>query len=172
MTLVSFVTFMFSCLSLVAIAMSLVLIVMLAMGKKPAVPDWIAWAIATIATSGSLFYSEVAGYIPCKLCWYQRIFMYPLVLIIGLALVQRKKAADFILALSIPGFLIAAYHITIQWLALAVPGISDACSATGASCVSAEFMTFGFISIPFMSASAFLLLIVLAIVQKRSLIAQ
>ncbi len=170
MSLTSAITLFLSLLSLVALAMSAVLFVMLLMGKKPLAGQAKAFAglIALIATSGSLYYSEVAGYIPCRLCWFQRIFMYPLVIIIGLALLQHKKAANFILGLSIPGLLIAAYHTCIQWAALAVPGVSDACSATGASCVSSEFMTFGFISIPFLAMSAFLLIIMLAWAQLRN----
>ena len=52
-----------------------------------------AWLVATLATAGSLYFSEVAGFAPCTLCWYQRIAMYPLVVILGAAIVKRQGRA-------------------------------------------------------------------------------
>jgi disulfide bond formation protein DsbB len=165
MSLTSNITFVLAVGSLLTL---LVCVYLFAHGKKHQHQAlWIAFIGATIATLGSLYYSEIAGFEPCRLCWYQRIFMYPLVLILGVSLWRKRDASDYLLALAIPGALIAAYHWGIQMMALATPGFSDSCSALGASCISAEFMTLGFISIPFLSLSMFLLLIVLAWTMKR-----
>ena len=120
-----------------------------------------ALIVALIATSGSLFYSEIAGYEPCKLCWFQRIFMYPQVLLLGLALWKKegKQIAPYSVLLSSIGALIAGYHYLLQ-LDL-VPSLP--CSAVGysVSCSQRFVMQFGYITIPLMAFTAFLLIIVL-----------
>jgi disulfide bond formation protein DsbB len=127
---------------------------------------WMAFIGALIATLGSLYYSEIAGFEPCRLCWFQRIFMYPLVLILGMSLWRKHDASDYVLGLSIPGFLIAAYQWVLQ-MRYTFSTVSDSCSATGVSCAAPEFMIFGFVSIPFLSLVMFLLLIVLGWTMKR-----
>lgn len=128
----------------------------------------LAFIIALIATSGSLFYSEVAGYDPCRLCWYQRIFVYPMVILFGIAHLKKdKRIFGYAAPLAIIAGLIAAYHYSIQMRAVATPGISDACSATGASCVSSEFFAFGFITIPFMDLIACILILLLALAYRK-----
>lgn len=127
---------------------------------------WIAFIGATIATLGSLYYSEIVGFEPCRLCWFQRIFMYPLVIILGLGLWRKHDISDYLLGLSIPGFLIAAYQWVLQ-MRYTFSTVSDSCSATGVSCAAPEFMIFGFVSIPFLSMSMFLLLVVLGWTMKR-----
>src|SRR5699024_11603122 len=75
------------------------------------------WTLAVVATVGSLFYSEVIGYVPCELCWVQRIFMYPLVVIYGVAAMKRDvniAAPGFIL--SMIGFFVSLYHYLVQKL--------------------------------------------------------
>jgi len=124
-----------------------------------------AFGIALIATLGSLFYSEVAGYTPCTLCWYQRIFMYPQVLLWGLALVKREQViADYGIALSIVGGFIAAYHYALQF----VPKPTF-CSAVGysVSCTQDFFLQLGYITIPMMSLTAFLLILLSAIILRQ-----
>jgi disulfide bond formation protein DsbB len=120
----------------------------------------LSFLVALIATAGSLFYSEIAGYEPCKLCWFQRIFMYPQVVILGIALYKKHQGvADYILALSGIGALIAAYHYLLQI------GVASGllCNAVGhsASCSQRFVMTFGYITIPMMALTVFLLIIVL-----------
>src|SRR3989338_190832 len=74
-----------------------------------------AFLVALFATLGSLFYSEIAHYTPCLLCWYQRIFKYPQVFLLGLGLVKRdKNIADYSLLLSVIGGILAAYHYLLQ----------------------------------------------------------
>lgn len=75
----------------------------------------LAWVMAVIAMAGSLYYSEVAGYPPCEYCWYQRIAMYPLVVILGVALLRRDHGVRrYVLPLAIPGGLISAYHYGVE----------------------------------------------------------
>ncbi|WP_102027976.1 disulfide oxidoreductase [Salirhabdus sp. Marseille-P4669] len=114
----------------------------------------IVWAIALVATMGSLFYSEIMHFEPCKLCWFQRILMYPLVIIFGTAYVKK----DFSIAL--PGYILsmigaplALYHYIIQQ----VDTLSaDFCGQV--SCTAKYVNYFGFITIPFLSFVAFTLI--------------
>lgn len=112
--------------------------------------------IATMATVSSLFLSEVAGFPPCKLCWYQRIFMYPQVIVLGVGLLYNDLKARLIaLILSIIGVLIAVYHILVQFFPA-----SFKCSDEVANCALKSFTYYGFITIPVMSLVAFLAIIV------------
>jgi disulfide bond formation protein DsbB len=113
---------------------------------------WLAFAVALTATAGSLYFSEVAGLEPCTLCWYQRIAMYPLVLILGVAAWRgdwgvRRYAAP----LAAIGAVVATYHVALQRL----PGLpSTGCSLT-APCSAIDLERFGFVTIPFMALVAF-----------------
>ncbi len=123
----------------------------------------LAFMVTFTATLGSLFYSEIALYEPCRLCWFQRIFMYPQVIIFAVALYKKTNDAfKYSIPLAIIGGLIAAYHYSIQLIGLAKPSFSDACSMTGVSCVSTQILKFGYITIPLMSLTAFVLLLVFA----------
>ena len=125
-----------------------------------------AFIVALTATAGSLFYSEIAGFTPCTLCWYQRILMYPQVFLFGVALWKNEyKTADYHIVLSILGALIAGYHYLLQIGVL--PELP--CSAVGfsVSCAERFTMNLGYITIPLMSLTAFLLIILLMAVKKR-----
>lgn len=112
--------------------------------------------IASFATISSLFLSEVAGFPPCKLCWYQRIFMYPQVIVLGVGLLYNDlKARLMALILSIIGALVAMYHILVQFFPA-----SFKCSDEIANCSLKSFTYYGFITIPVMSLTAFLAIIV------------
>ena len=118
--------------------------------------------VALIATFGSLFFSEIAGYSPCKLCWYQRILMYPQVLLIGLALwIKDNKIIRYILPMSIIGALIAGYHYLLQ---IGIITTNLPCSTVGYSSSCTEFfiLEYGYITIPMMSLIAFLMIILLS----------
>lgn len=119
------------------------------------------WVISLIATLGSLFFSEVMHYEPCKFCWYQRILMYPLVLIIGIAYIQRNaKIAVTTLAFSIIGICVALYHYGMQ----KVPFLHDNAVACGMVPCTGQYINWlGFITIPFLSLIAFLLILVTSI---------
>ena len=125
----------------------------------------LAFVVALIATLGSLFYLEIAGYDPCKLCWFQRIFMYPQTIVLGIAL--WRKDANIVLyglTLSIIGALIAFYHYVMQ-LGM-VPSLP--CSAVGysVSCSQRFVLQLGYITIPMMALTAFLLIIIFLIFSK------
>jgi len=124
-----------------------------------------ALLVSVVATGGSLFLSEVAHFEPCKLCWFQRIFMYPLPLILGVANARKiKEVKSFVLPLSLIGALIALYHYYLQ----ISPGVPIPCSAVGfsVSCSERFFTYFGYITIPWMSFSAFVLIIVFMLFEK------
>jgi len=88
----------------------------------------LAFLVSLAATSGSLFLSEIAHFEPCKFCWFQRIFMYPLVFILGVAIYKKLKDAWlYVLPLSIIGGFIAIYHYFLQ----VNPEALAPCSATG-----------------------------------------
>lgn len=124
----------------------------------------ISFIVALVAMAGSLFYSEVAGYDPCKLCWYQRILMYPQVVLLLVALIQKRKdITDYSLVLSIVGALIAGYHYLGQLSITSLP-----CSVVGfsASCSQRFVLQYGYITIPVMAFSAFVLMIILMTLKR------
>lgn len=119
----------------------------------------LSFLVALGATLGSLFYSKIIGYEPCVLCWYQRIFMFPQVFILGLALIKKDfSVMPYIKTLSLIGLVIAGYQSLLQMDL--VPSI--ACSASAISCAQRYFLTFGYITLPLMGFTAFMLLIMLA----------
>ncbi|MEK7122502.1 MAG: disulfide bond formation protein B [Patescibacteria group bacterium] len=126
-----------------------------------------AGIVALVATVGSLFYSESAGYDPCKLCWFQRILMYPQVILFGLALAGRLR--DYLVAagtLSGIGALVAGYHYLLQ-IGVITGGN---CGAVGysAACSQRFVMNFGYITIPMMALSAFLLILLISIAAHKT----
>ncbi len=125
----------------------------------------IAFATALVATLGSLFYSEIAGYEPCKLCWLQRIFMYPQAIILGMALWKKdRNIVRYSIVLSAVGAVIAAYHYLLQ-LGIA-PALPCAAVGSSAACSQRFVMEFGYITIPLMSLSGFLLILVSMVAAK------
>lgn len=114
-----------------------------------------AFFISLFATALSLFYSEIAGFEPCKLCWLQRIFMYPQVFILGLAWFKKEyKIVDYGIVLAIIGSLIAVYHNYIYYGGTSI----FPCDAfgLGVSCTRRYVFEFGFVTIPLMSLTSFL----------------
>ena len=123
---------------------------------------FVIWAQALTAMLGSLFYSEIIGYEPCEFCWYQRILMYPLVIIYGWALVKKdfRLAAPGLLLSGI-GVLLSAYHYLLQ----KVPVLSEAGAACGRVPCNVQYVNyFGFITIPFLSLTAFTVIFVLHLI--------
>ncbi len=106
------------------------------------------------ATLGSLFLSEIANIQPCILCWYQRIALYPQVVLTYIAIVREENIKPYLLSLNVIGGGIAVYHIIIQ----SIPTASVFnCDATGVSCTKSPFEFFGYITIPVMSLTVFLI---------------
>ncbi|MEK6872806.1 MAG: disulfide oxidoreductase, partial [Nanoarchaeota archaeon] len=118
--------------------------------------------VSVIATLGSLFYSEILRYTPCILCWWQRIFMYPQVLIFGFAFLKKdNKIANYSILLSFIGGVIALYHYLMQIGAIR----GSTCDIVGysLSCSETFFLSYGYITIPMMALTAFILLIFLGL---------
>lgn len=126
---------------------------------------YLAWALAWIATLGSLYYSEIKHFTPCVLCWYQRILMYPLVLIIAVGILRKDKDLPYyVLPLSITGWLVAMYHTLLQTRLL--PEAIAPCTL-GASCTTKYVGYFGFITIPLLSLATFTLVTLLMFLALR-----
>ena len=118
-----------------------------------------ALLIAVISTGGSLFFSEVMVLPPCVLCWYQRILMYPLILIFSVGLFRKaKESFVYGIALSITGLVIAVYHNLLYYHL--IPESITPCTS-GVSCTSRQIEWFGFVTIPLMSLIAFLIITVI-----------
>lgn len=117
-----------------------------------------AFIVAILATMGSLYFSEIAHFDPCRLCWYQRIAMYPLVVILGIAAVRRDSDAGiYVRALAAIGAVISTYHLALEW----IPSLDTGACGIGPSCTVIWFREFGFISLPMLALAAFLLIFTL-----------
>lgn len=122
---------------------------------------YLAWTCAALGVLGSLYFSEVKGLEPCHLCWYQRIFLFPLTLILGIGTYQGdSKVVRYTLLLAFFGFLFAIYQVAIQ----EIPGWNpiELCGA-GPSCTEKTNIGLGFITMPMLSALNFFLIILLLI---------
>jgi disulfide bond formation protein DsbB len=125
---------------------------------------WLAWAVAAVATVGSLIYSEVIHFVPCRLCWFQRIFMYPLAIILLVGAIRRELVVKFYaLPLSLIGLAISVWHYLIQVYPSLEGGSCDPVNPCSARYVE----VFGFISIPFMAGAGFTLITVLLLIFVR-----
>jgi disulfide bond formation protein DsbB len=116
----------------------------------------VAWIVSIVTTLGSLYYSEHAGFIPCELCWYQRILMYPLVIVLGVGWLRRDPrawmtAAPFVVL----GAPLSLYH----WLVERVPSFAESSSCSiVAPCTTPYFEKLGFVTLAWMCMSSFLLI--------------
>lgn len=125
----------------------------------------LALVVATFATIGSLIFSEVLKFPPCVLCWYQRIFMYPLVIILAVGIWKKDKNLPFFaLPLSIIGGIIAIYHNLLYYKI--IPESVVPCTL-GISCTTRFIEWFGFITIPFLSLLAFTSITILMLFYKK-----
>ena len=117
---------------------------------------YLAWIVSLIATGGSLYFSEVRLFVPCTLCWYQRVLMYPLVILLGIASYRQDKGIIFYaLPLAVFGGGISLFH----YLEQKVPGFGspELCRAGGVPCTGEYINWLGFITIPFLALTAFTL---------------
>jgi len=113
---------------------------------------WLAWLVVVASTIGSLYYSDGVGFEPCSLCWYQRIALYPLLVILPVGAVTRDRfVARYALPLTAAGAVLALYNYLVQLF----PGIEVACS-TEVSCSTIDVQAFGWLTLPLMSLVAFL----------------
>ena len=160
------ITMSLGTLALVAMATAVALAIALALprgrawlrktlgGNERHVIGW-ALAVALIAMSGSLYFSSVLKLPPCMLCWYQRIAMYPLVLVLGVGFFRGDSNVwRFALPLPIVGAVISAYHVALQFQ----PSLEVVACTTGVPCTARVLVVHGFVSIPVMASAAFLLI--------------
>ncbi|UHA74953.1 disulfide oxidoreductase [Paenibacillus sp. 481] len=126
---------------------------------------YFAWIVALVATSGSLYMSEILLFEPCKLCWVQRIFMYPLVLLLGIAAYRDdKEIVRYTLPLTIVGGAVAIYHYMVQ----KVPGMAESSPCQmGVPCNYDYLDWFGWITIPLLAFVAFLLITILLLIARK-----
>ncbi|MGY0693304.1 disulfide oxidoreductase [Virgibacillus sp. FSP13] len=125
---------------------------------------YFAWIVSIVATLGSLYFSEIRGFIPCELCWYQRILMYPLTLILGIGTFQNDHSVKkYVLPLAIIGWFTSLFH----YLEQKVPGFAKIkpC-ADGVPCSSEYINWLGFMTIPLLAFVAFTFIIVLMLFIK------
>lgn len=119
---------------------------------------WLAALVALVSTTGSLYLSEVAGFEPCALCWYQRIAMYPLVVILGIAAARGDVAVRrYAAPVAVIGAAISVWHIGVERL----PGLPSGSCSLSAPCDLIWVERFGFVTIPVMALAGFLAILTL-----------
>lgn len=124
----------------------------------------LAALVATSAMAGSLYYSEIAKFVPCELCWFQRIAMYPLALLLTIAAVRRdRRIAAYAVPLAVAGLAVSIYHYQLEWF----PNQGSSC-AVDAPCSARQVEVFGFVSIPFMAGCGFIAIIGLLLVSRQT----
>ncbi len=124
----------------------------------------IAGSVAVAAMLGSLYFSEVADFIPCKLCWYQRIAMYPLAVLLVMAAIRRDRwILLYVRVIAVLGLVVSAYHVWIQWF----PEKSNFCEFDN-PCSARWVEAFDRVTIPQMAGLSFVLIIATATIGLRS----
>jgi disulfide bond formation protein DsbB len=125
---------------------------------------WLAFIVAAVATAGSLYFSEVANYVPCRLCWFQRIGMYPLAVILLIAAIRRDRAIRwYAMPLAAVGACVSMYHYLVEWH----PRLEgDVCDPTN-PCSLVWFREFGFVTLPFMALCGFAAILALLAPSRR-----
>ena len=123
----------------------------------------LATMVAVGATFGSLYFSEIRNFVPCEYCWYQRIAMYPLALILLIATIRRdKNILPYALSLSLSGLALSVYHYQLQLF----PEQSSSCGLD-ASCTYRWIEVFGFITIPLLALTSFAFISMILIATPR-----
>jgi disulfide bond formation protein DsbB len=133
-----------------------------------AMDDIALWAISAVATGtmlGSLYFSEIAGFAPCELCWYQRIGIYPIAIMSWVALVRGdRRLGPYWIALSLAGIAVSIYHYVLE----SFPKIKSSVCSVDVPCNVVWFREFGFVSLAFMAGCAFIFVIAMSIVMMNS----
>lgn len=159
----------FGILALVAIVVEVVALIAVVTRR---VPSWLrddvalplATSIAAVATGGSLYLSEVAGYLPCALCWYQRIAMYPLTIVLGVAAVRRDTQVwRTALPIAAVGSIISVWHVAVERNPSLGGGVCD----PAAPCSLRWVEEFGFLTLPTMAGIGFVAIALLSLAARR-----
>lgn len=118
---------------------------------------YFVWLIGWASIFGSLYFSEIRGFIPCELCWWQRLLVYPLAIFATVAIVRKEyeSLAYYILPFGIIGLVVSAYHSLLQW-GIIEHNLLDCSEGAAVSCSNPEIMLLGFITIPFLAFLSFL----------------
>ncbi|MGM0753259.1 MAG: disulfide oxidoreductase [Bacillota bacterium] len=137
------------------------------MNKKADSLLFLAWASSLVASLGSLYFSEIMKYEPCELCWYQRILMYPMVILLGVAYVRKDfQAALYSTIFSGIGILVSLYHYSIQKVSF----LSESAPACGRVPCTGEYINmFGFITIPFLALTGFITIFIASVMILKAL---
>lgn len=137
------------------------------MSKKLENALLVIWVVSLTATLGSLYFSEIRGYEPCTLCWYQRILMYPIVIITTVAYIQKNARIAFTTAVfSMIGATTSLYHYALQKLDF----LQDTAPACGRVPCTGQYINWlGFITIPFLALTAFIIIAMVSFYMLRVL---
>jgi disulfide bond formation protein DsbB len=131
---------------------------------------WLGFLVSAAGVLVSLFYSQIVGFAPCDLCWWSRIFIYPQSLIFLVAIIRRRKDKEYksvfaeSAVLSVLGLLVAAYQ---YYGSTFDPGVLS-CSASAVSCSKIYFTAFGYVTLPMMALTGFMLLLAIVVARKLS----
>lgn len=178
-TLVSLLSFLTLLGDVVVVIFLLLTLIEVLFRRSPlaltrAVAHWgipLMCVIAVMASLGSLTFSEILGWTPCKDCWFQRIFMYSQALILLLALLRRdRNIAPYVLLLSLVGMAFAIDQYSGQVRTILLPALTGTCGDPSANCNATQIFKFGYITIPTMALTAFAMnaLIAWAMIRKRA----
>ena len=119
---------------------------------------WLAWVVALVATVGSLMYSELFHYVPCRLCWFQRIAMYPLAIVLLVGAIRREVAVKFYaIPIALIGLVISVYHNVLQFY----PSLEGTSCDPLVPCSARSIEMFGFMDLPLMAGAGFIVIAVL-----------
>jgi disulfide bond formation protein DsbB len=128
---------------------------------------FLSWSISLVSMIGSLYFSEVKGFIPCTFCWYQRILMYPMVLLLGIAAFKKDyNIVKYTIPLSVLGMIIALIHYSEQKMGFISKQFGDVCSGA-VPCGISYINYMGFITIPFLSLIGFTIIFILLSINKN-----
>jgi disulfide bond formation protein DsbB len=126
---------------------------------------WLAWVVALVATVGSLMYSELFHFPPCRLCWFQRIAMYPLAIILLVGAIRREMAVKFYaVPIALIGLVISIYHNVLQFF----PSLEGTSCDPLVPCSARTIQMFGFMDLPFMAGAGFIVIAVLLIFYTKA----
>ncbi len=174
MTFSEALTFIFSILTILGLVLAFVLLIFLAAPKTRNTKVFAhldkyahhhVFLVVFLAVAGSLLYSNVVGFEPCTLCWIQRIFMYPMIVLMLVAYVRNesKLMRPYLLWLSGLGGIVGLYQYLLQFGL--VPSV--VCNASAVSCAKLYVLGFGFVTIPLMSLTVWLIVFFSLLLQKK-----
>jgi len=125
---------------------------------------WYAWVIALVTTLGSLYYSEIAGYAPCTLCWYQRIAIYPMAIVLLVGALRKDPVVKwYAIPPLLVGMAVSIYHYQLEWF----PSQSHTFCTLETPCTTIWFRQFGFMTLSYMALSAAAAMITLLLLANR-----